>query len=968
MKPSISTNDLCYGMIFYLLLLFTVNPVFTQEKINPTVEDLFRTQNRVLVWIFLKDKGNEDEAREQITARIPVYTLKRRAKVMPADRLIDWYDYPVASSYLLELESAGIGIKQKSKWFNAVSAWISKDQIETLKNLSWVIRVEPVMRMKRRFYDLEWPKDSEIQKVRERQTEDLNYGSSFTQNNQINVPAVHNLGIYGQGVRIAVFDNGFRLPNHQAFDSMTIVATYDFVDHKVSVVPNNPNPSFGSHGVNTLSTIGGYKPGQLIGPAFRAHYLLARTENDSSETPVEEDNWIAAIEWADEYGADIISSSLGYIEMDPGSPYSYTWQWMNGDSCRITRAADMATWRGIVVVNSAGNEGSHPDHNTLVAPADGDSVIAVGAVTSGGTRTSFSSVGPTVDGRIKPDVMAMGSGVVVASATNPTGYTTASGTSFSCPLTAGVCGLILSANPLLTPFQVREALRNTANNAASPNNQYGWGIVNALQAVNYYRAVIDHTPLGDTEDLNGPYLVTATISSAMAIDSVTLVYGLNGTLTHSVPMTASGAQYTAMIPGSGVPTQYQYYIRVRNIQGMLSHHPANAPLSYHTFRAGPDTLRPVITHTPIPKAVIYFLPVPLQAQITDNVVVDTAWVEYTINHVPQSAFGLSHKGSHQYQGFFPFTAQDVQVGDSVYYRILARDGSSNHNVATLPANGNFAFSITADTGYTTVFFDDFSNGLLNWDTVNIGGKFNWLIYNVPYPNDYQLPVTAGGKVLAADADNMGSSSIIRADAVLKNAVDASFDSVRLEFDTDWYHYRSTDSAIVYVSANNGATWQPVWTKIGVSARNQHVTMDVTPYLRGAQQAKIKFRSIQPGWDWWWVVDNVRLSVRGPRILNVLSDENSLPKSLELEPNYPNPFNPSTMIRYYLPAQSRISLVIYNVLGHEVRKLVQGSQNAGIYRVQWDGRDNQGRAVASGVYMIRLKTDYGVRSGKMMLLK
>ena len=157
----------------------------------------------------------------------------------------------------------------------------------------------------------------------------------------------------------------------------------------------------------TLSLIGGFYEGQLIGPAFGADFILTRTENTDSETPIEEDNWIAAMEWADSIGVDVTSTSLGYIGFDP--PYtSYTWQDMDGNTCRITNGADYAVSLGIFVVNSAGNEG-YDVHNTLGAPADGDSVIAIGSVNSSGSRSNFSSVGPTVDGRIKPDLMTMGS-------------------------------------------------------------------------------------------------------------------------------------------------------------------------------------------------------------------------------------------------------------------------------------------------------------------------------------------------------------------------------------------------------------------------------------------------------------------------------------------------------------------------------------------------------------------------------
>ena len=279
-------------------------------------------------------------------------------------------------------------------------------------------------------------------------------------------------------------DAGFNRLSHDAFLSMDIIAAWDFVNNDPNV-GDEGDMGEGSHGTQTLSTIGGYAPGHLIGPAFNSSYILAKTENTDTETPIEEDNWIAAMEWADSIGVDVTSTSLGYIGYDP--PYqSYTWEDMDGNTTVITNGADYAAYIGIVVVNSAGNEGYNASHNTLGAPSDGDSVIAAGAVNSSGSRSSFSSVGPTVDGRIKPDIMALGSGDVVASPYNDHNYTTASGTSFSCPLSAGVAALILCSNPNLTPMQVRDAMRNTASKNSNPDNLYGWGILNALSAINYF--------------------------------------------------------------------------------------------------------------------------------------------------------------------------------------------------------------------------------------------------------------------------------------------------------------------------------------------------------------------------------------------------------------------------------------------------------------------------------------------------
>jgi len=277
-----------------------------------------------------------------------------------------------------------------------------------------------------------------------------------------------------------VFDSGFDNLPHPAFAATRILATRDFVNGDESVADGDIGE--GSHGTATLSVIGGFQPGQIIGPAYAARYILAKTENTESETPVEEDNWAAAVEWAESLGVDVISSSLGYLTYDRPFP-SYTAADLNGDTAISTRAADLAGERGVMVVNSAGNEGLNASSNTLGAPADGNLVLAVGAVTSSGTRASFSSVGPTADGRIKPDVAAQGVGVKVARPDSSTGYTTANGTSFSCPLAAGVVALLVQANPSASVDQVFDALRSTATQAARPDNLLGYGIVDALAAL-----------------------------------------------------------------------------------------------------------------------------------------------------------------------------------------------------------------------------------------------------------------------------------------------------------------------------------------------------------------------------------------------------------------------------------------------------------------------------------------------------
>jgi subtilisin family serine protease len=478
-------------LIVMFVLLLVGSLAYGNDKVSPRLaRELQRVGSNepVYAWVYLNDKGEFETLRFSVpTNVVSERSLRRRSKVRPQNALVDYSDLPVSQLYVEQIAENVLALRNRSKWFNSVSVLATKQQLLDLTHLSFVREIDVMARFRKNQSEeeLQASQTSNPQPLQPAGTHTLDYGASFGQVNQINVPAVHDLGYNGGGVFVGVFDNGFRLPTHEAFATMTIHATYDFVDHKVSVVPNNPSTSFGSHGVNTLSTIGGFKSGQLIGPAYGATFLLARTENDSSETPIEEDNWVAAIEWADSIGVDVTSTSLGYLTYD--LPYSsWTWQDMNGNTTVITRAADAAVGRGILVVNSAGNNGFNASHNTLNAPADGDSVLAVGAVDAAGTRSSFSSVGPTtsIPPRIKPDVMAQGSSVYVASSTLTTGYTSVNGTSFSCPLTAGAAALIVQAQPNATPLEIMDAMRTTASNAASPNNQYGWGIVNTLAAIN----------------------------------------------------------------------------------------------------------------------------------------------------------------------------------------------------------------------------------------------------------------------------------------------------------------------------------------------------------------------------------------------------------------------------------------------------------------------------------------------------
>lgn len=425
------------------------------------------------VWVFFRDKGDAPAA----APLTPRAVARRQARgTLP---VVSAADAPVAAAYAAEVARVA-HVRHASRWFNAVSVDATPAQVEALAALPFVERLDLVARLRRQPEPADAPVDGTVRSARRRAPEAIDYGPSLGQLEQIGVPTLHRAGYDGTGVVVAVFDAGFDNLGHEALAATKILAQYDFVNGDLDVA-NGTDRGEGSHGTNTLSVIGGYREGMLVGPAYGATFLLAKTEDTTRETPVEEDHWAAAAEWAEAAGADVISSSLGYLEYDAGFR-SLTARELDGDTAVSTRAADLAAERGVVVVNSAGNSGFDATRNTLGAPADGHGVVAVGAVDASGARASFSSVGPSADGRIKPDVAAQGVAVVAAASTSRTGYRLVNGTSFSCPLTAGVAALLLQIHPTRTAAEIRDAMRASASQAGAPDNLLGYGIVDATRA------------------------------------------------------------------------------------------------------------------------------------------------------------------------------------------------------------------------------------------------------------------------------------------------------------------------------------------------------------------------------------------------------------------------------------------------------------------------------------------------------
>jgi len=462
-------------MKFFLFFFATVllSTSFAQTKYLIYFTDKGITENEQLE----KNSDLYQSALSELTEKC----INRRIKTLGEENIISFEDIPIKPDYISFLESHGIKIENNLKWFNAVSAYLTEQQFEEIHQLNFIDKIEKVRVLK---FNHKLPEDSDPLSKRSDLDFPINYGESFDQLQLSDIPIVHSKGITGERVIIGMLDTGFDWKNHESLQNATILVEYDFV-YKDSITSDEENdqPGQHNHGTLTFSVIGGFRDSSLIGSAFGSDFVLAKTEDIRSETHVEEDNYAAALQWMENLGVDITSSSLGYSQFD-ASTFSYTYQDMDGKTTIVTRAAETAFRKGVLTVTSAGNEGG-TQWFYITAPADGFNTIGVGAVNSSNEVAGFSSRGPTFDGRVKPDVVTRGVSVYGARANTLSDYLRANGTSLSAPIASGVGSLLLSAHPHLRNTQLRNILFETAGNITIPNNERGYGLLSALRAVEF---------------------------------------------------------------------------------------------------------------------------------------------------------------------------------------------------------------------------------------------------------------------------------------------------------------------------------------------------------------------------------------------------------------------------------------------------------------------------------------------------
>lgn len=459
--------------------------LFSISSILLICSSLFSQESPVLYKkyvIFLKDKGQSPYSINHPEAFLSERSIERRRN---ANISIDNRDLPVSPFYIKSIRSLGFDYLNKGNWSNFITVGtVDSTLILKLADLDFVKEFKEIysapVPVKKNQGDAFEVLMNQVELKSSKNSGEvysgnaaLEYGNSLTQVGMIGVDYMHTKGFLGDGKIIAVLDAGFYKVNElPAFESIRqnnqILGTWDFVMNESSVYEDN------THGMSVLSCISGYVPGKLVGTAPKAKFYLLRTEDAATETITEEYNWEAAAVWADSAGADIINSSLGYTTFD-NPTQNHTYQSLDGNTAVITNAADFAASKGIFVVNSAGNSGASI-WRYIGAPADGDSVLAIGAVKADRSIASFSSRGPTIDGRIKPSVCAMGQATVVSLASGEIG--TSNGTSFSGPVMAGAVATLWQANPNATNMELYDAIIRSADRFDNPNADYGYGIPN----------------------------------------------------------------------------------------------------------------------------------------------------------------------------------------------------------------------------------------------------------------------------------------------------------------------------------------------------------------------------------------------------------------------------------------------------------------------------------------------------------
>jgi len=566
-------------------------------------------------WIEFKDKGITSAefipGNPVFDATLKEFTpkaLKRRAEALGTSNigsLVTIEDAPVYSQYLDSLRSLGIKTVTISTWDNAASAYLTDLQRNVIQKQSFVNRISTLATAKKNTQSVQEPESVFLPMERAADDEPdvlpipagydtiiYHYGLSDSQLRHINVAPLHAMGFDATGVMLGYLDVGFRWRAMRATSMHHVIAEYDFI-FKDSVTSNDSLdvPDQDGHGSLVLSTATGYFPDSLMGPAYHPDLLLAKTEDLRSETPVEEDNYAAALQWMEKLGVDITSSSLGYFNFDSGF-ISHIYEDMNGRTTIAAKACARAAKLGVLVCTAMGNGGKN-SYPYLITPADADSIISVGAVALNDTIADFSSRGPTFDKRLKPEICSPG--VADWCENHDDMFQQASGTSLATPLVSGACALIKQAHPEASAQAIRKAIMRTGSRFTGqvPDTAYGYGRLDAYNAALALGTVIGTMRTWRVDSIHH---VEVGIAANNGVRNPRIIYAMNigGLYTNTLPLTlaADSLIYTATFPPLEKGTHVRYYVETGDGSDTVTRFPRNAPDSVFSFYIGDTVVHP----------------------------------------------------------------------------------------------------------------------------------------------------------------------------------------------------------------------------------------------------------------------------------------------------------------------------------------------------------------------------------------
>lgn len=546
-------------MLFTIVLLF--------------ISITLKAQNNDKYYIQLSDKNGSPYTFGNPAQFLSSKAITRRTNQNIA---INSSDIPVNPSYISQIAATGATVLYPIKWFNGIVIQTASPSVLSAVNALPFVTSSSIVSIQKPKKDFEVIDGLPASSQKITSTNSLyNYGNSLNQIEMLNGVCMHDQGYNGAGMLIAVLDAGFANVNtHTAFDSLRnnnqILGTKDFT----FIAPIDLySGSTSGHGTAVLGTMGGNKPGQLVGTAPKANYWLIRSEYAPNEYVIEEYNWAAAVEFADSVGADIINSSLGYNTFD-NPMQDHTLAQLDGKTSIASKAATMCARKGMIVVNSAGNTGGS-GWPKITFPGDADSIITVGAIDASLSLANFSSIGPSTDGRVKPDVVAKGVASVVSNANG--NITTSNGTSFSSPITAGMVACLWQANPSKKNMEIIQAIKESSSLYATPNNQFGYGIPDYCAAKNMLLGITTSTSANNSISLasSNPFdteiklNISSTSNRTMKIELIDLlgkiVYKNSISVSANIPMqfaintsTVNSGVYTIRVSSDEAENKLSY--------------------------------------------------------------------------------------------------------------------------------------------------------------------------------------------------------------------------------------------------------------------------------------------------------------------------------------------------------------------------------------------------------------------------